>query len=131
MNKYVYITVGILVAVAIFLLGIAIFYKPTIQLEQAAGNGLPPRTETAPVIERIEVGNGTSLPEKHVISKGTTVILVNAYHLPQTLQITPIGYSSKVLSPGETAEYTFDQAGNFTYSALDRPEVKGDIIVLP
>jgi plastocyanin len=73
-------------------------------------------------------------PASIVVAKGTTVTWTNDDHFTHSVQFLDGGLSTDplVMEPGQTATFTFDRAGTFSYQCHFHPQnMKGTVTVSP
>lgn len=81
----------------------------------------------------VNISNFAFQPNQLKVSAGSTVIWTNREAAPHDIAIDTgislAGFGSPMLSNGQSYNYTFTTAGNFTYHCGVHPSMKGTILV--
>lgn len=88
-----------------------------------------PTQPTAPVTagNSVTIKDFTFSPQTLTVKAGTTVTWTNDDSAPHT--ISSATFESSQLLPGQSFQYTFDQAGTYDYICGIHPSMTGQVVV--
>lgn len=120
---------------AITLFGLATYYLWYMQPTQASPGVQTAQPAALGGTATVLIQNFTYQPQDLIIPVGTTVTWVNHDSAPHTVTANDGRFDSRLLDPGQSFSYTFDQVGTFPYYCLFHGSpgggMMGTVTVLP
>jgi plastocyanin len=102
--------------------------EPAAQRPQPAAQDAGVDPSTGGVVE-VEIARLAFATKELTVPAGTTVRWVNRDQVPHTSTSDDGGWESPLLTPGQSFQFTFDQAGRYPYHCVLHPFMTATVIV--
>ena len=136
-NRLVWFLVGIVLVIALALMGIGLVVASMHGGLRAGGTAQASGSQDKTVfgVTHVYMRHELFSPTRIQVVLGTTVIWTNRDSVPHNVTIAPVvisssnNWESELLYPGQSFSYTFTSQGTFQYHCQEHPGMIGVVIV--